>query len=60
MRRRQTACRFWSVGRYGSFAATGASQSMPTAVSQPLSSSARPGACRERGPALGDQDVAIS
>ena len=42
MRRRQTACRSWSVGRPGSFAATGASHSMPAAVSQPLSSIARP------------------
>ena len=50
MRRRQTACRSWSVGRSGSFAATGASQSMPAAVSQPLSSSARPAeAGRARG-----------
>jgi hypothetical protein len=31
-----------SVGRPGSFLATGASQSMPAAVSQPLSSSTRP------------------
>eukprot|EP00966_Prymnesium_polylepis_P262644 6066671-Prymnesium_polylepis.1 len=43
MRRRQTACRSWSVDRpAGSFAATGASHSVPAAVSQPLSSSARP------------------
>ena len=50
MRRRQTACRSWSVGRSGSSAAIGASQSMPAAVSQPLSSSARPAeAGRARG-----------
>ena len=50
MRRRQTACRSWSVGRSGSSAAIGASQSMPAPVSQPLSSSARPAeAGRARG-----------
>eukprot|EP00966_Prymnesium_polylepis_P079238 1836375-Prymnesium_polylepis.1 len=42
MRWRQTACRSWSVGRSGSSATIGASQSMLAAVSQPLSSSARP------------------
>eukprot|EP00966_Prymnesium_polylepis_P016194 373840-Prymnesium_polylepis.1 len=41
MRWRQTACRSWSVGRYGNSAAIGASQLMLAAVSQPLSSSAR-------------------
>eukprot|EP00966_Prymnesium_polylepis_P179716 4160940-Prymnesium_polylepis.1 len=42
MRRRQTACRSWSFGRSESFPAISASQLMPAAVSQPLSSSARP------------------
>eukprot|EP00966_Prymnesium_polylepis_P229938 5320494-Prymnesium_polylepis.1 len=50
MRRRQTACRSWSVGRPGSFPGTCASHSMPEAVSQPLSSSALPAeAGRARG-----------
>eukprot|EP00966_Prymnesium_polylepis_P258001 5959576-Prymnesium_polylepis.1 len=43
MRRGQTACRSWSVGRSGSSAAAGASKLMSAAVSQPLSSSVRPG-----------------
>ena len=50
MRRRQTACRSWSVGRPGSFPATCASHSMQAVVSQPLSSTARPAeAGRARG-----------
>ena len=46
MHRRQTAGRSWSIGRYGSLTARGALHSMPAAISEPLSSSARPSEAR--------------